>query len=168
MTALDFSVGTDIGRAYQRMPQWLPFGCHAWNKQDYCFWKPMIETYGYRLPEPQGRQAVHWRQRRLDGYVTQRVLRDCSNSRYAAMLARLEDFLPSKGRPIALWGAGQYGRVAMNLLAALGRNPVVVFDRNAMAGKDFEHVKMLLPNYDMIRQQHLFVIIATTSHAEEI
>jgi len=28
----------------------IPFGCHAWFKGSYSFWKPEIEKFGYKLP----------------------------------------------------------------------------------------------------------------------
>jgi hypothetical protein len=27
----------------------LPFGCHAWWKYDINFWKPFIESFGYKI-----------------------------------------------------------------------------------------------------------------------
>ena len=33
--ALEFAVQDDIMRAYRRMPEWMPFGCHYWNKPGY-------------------------------------------------------------------------------------------------------------------------------------
>ena len=44
LTALDFSVEWDIGHAYQRMPEWLPFGVHAWYPIGYQHWKLLIEN----------------------------------------------------------------------------------------------------------------------------
>jgi hypothetical protein len=46
-----------LGFSFERSPDYLykqnnnelPFGCHAWWKYDLSFWKPFIESYGYKL-----------------------------------------------------------------------------------------------------------------------
>lgn len=35
----------------------LPFGCHAWDRYDPLFWKPIIESFGYVLPPGTNRIA---------------------------------------------------------------------------------------------------------------
>ena len=57
--ALEFAVQDDIMHAYRRMPKWLPFGCHYWNKLGSIrFWGPIVAGYGYDLGEvPQKKLA---------------------------------------------------------------------------------------------------------------
>ena len=51
-TALQFAVQDDIMHSYRKMPQWLPFGCHYWNKPGSIrFWAPIVAGYGYDLGE---------------------------------------------------------------------------------------------------------------------
>lgn len=51
-TALEFAVQDDIMHAYRKMPQWLPFGCHYWNKPGSIrFWASIVTGYGYDLGE---------------------------------------------------------------------------------------------------------------------
>ena len=50
-------VAAEIAFAFEKEPQQLyqknngqlPFGCHAWEKYDLNFWKPIIEAHGYKL-----------------------------------------------------------------------------------------------------------------------
>jgi hypothetical protein len=37
-------------KAFEMLEGKLPFGCHAWEKREPDFWKPIIESYGYKLP----------------------------------------------------------------------------------------------------------------------
>ena len=47
--AMDFSIEMQPRRVYEMNGQRLPFGCHAWWKYDFEFWKPHIEAQGYQL-----------------------------------------------------------------------------------------------------------------------
>lgn len=47
--ALGFAVQDNVAHIYQRFDTVRPFGCHAWDKFDFDFWRPIIERYGYDL-----------------------------------------------------------------------------------------------------------------------
>ena len=46
--AVDFSFELDPRSAYENNGHRLPFGCHAWPGLDTEFWRPHIESFGYR------------------------------------------------------------------------------------------------------------------------
>ena len=165
-TALTFSVSEDVGHMHQKMPEEMPFGCHAWERLDYWSWKPLIERCGYRLPEPQGASAVHWRRRIVEQYVLRRILREKGRHSTAALQA-MKDFLPEE-RSIVLWGGGTYGKLALSLCRAVGREPVACFDKKADARRGIGQVPMVLPDMDRIRREHLFVFITTLKYEDEI
>lgn len=48
--AIEFSFENLPKKLYNINHSKLPFGCHAWFKYDYEFWKPFIEKYCYELP----------------------------------------------------------------------------------------------------------------------
>lgn len=48
--ALKFSFENSPGFLHVLNNNQLPFGCHAWYKYDYEFWKPFITAEGYKLP----------------------------------------------------------------------------------------------------------------------
>lgn len=47
--ALRFAFETEVRNCYLINDKQLPFGCHAWEKWDYSFWKSFIEREGYHL-----------------------------------------------------------------------------------------------------------------------
>lgn len=47
--ALQFSFEQDVRQCFQRNKNRLPFGCHAWEKYDFDFWRPIFEKRGYFL-----------------------------------------------------------------------------------------------------------------------
>ncbi len=47
--AIKFSFEVQPKRFFSENRQKLPFGCHAWIKYDYDFWKTHIESFGYKL-----------------------------------------------------------------------------------------------------------------------
>lgn len=165
-TALMFSVSEDTGRAHRKMPDNMPFGCHAWNRIDYWFWKPLIERYGYRLPEASGALAVHWKQRILEQYATVRVLREKSIHSAAALNAVRKLF--PEGRELAFWGGGRYGTLALRLCKSAGHLPKVVFDRNAVDGDSLEHVPVVPPDIKRGQCAHPFILVTTSKYEDEI
>ena len=49
--ALQFSFEQQVEECFGLNGYSLPFGCHAWGKYNFNFWKPYIEQQGYSLPE---------------------------------------------------------------------------------------------------------------------
>lgn len=47
--ALQFSFEQDVRQCYLQNKSRLPFGCHAWEKYDFDFWRPIFEERGYSL-----------------------------------------------------------------------------------------------------------------------
>lgn len=48
--AIEFSFENLPDKLYNLNSNKLPFGCHAWFKYNYKFWKPFITEFGYDLP----------------------------------------------------------------------------------------------------------------------
>lgn len=48
--AIEFSFENLPKKLYDLNNNKLPFGCHAWFKYDYQFWKPFLYKFGYELP----------------------------------------------------------------------------------------------------------------------
>lgn len=49
--ALCFSIEEPAEKMFYLNKKRLPFGCHAWNKISFSFWRPIIEKYGYEFLE---------------------------------------------------------------------------------------------------------------------
>lgn len=47
--ALKFSFEQDVRQCFEKNDFRLPFGCHAWEKYDFDFWRPIFEKKGYFL-----------------------------------------------------------------------------------------------------------------------
>ncbi len=47
--AMKFSFEVQPKRFFEENLRKLPFGCHAWIKYDFDFWKSHIESFGYKL-----------------------------------------------------------------------------------------------------------------------
>ena len=83
-------------------------------------------------------------------------------------MEELQSFLPKGNSPLALWGNGLYGSVMARLLRSMGREVVTVFDRKAKMGMFSEEIPVELPDFDKIREQNFFVIVATIVYEEAI
>lgn len=47
--ALKFSFELNPAKCYSLNNQHLPFGCHAWDKYDIGFWRPIFRQFGYEI-----------------------------------------------------------------------------------------------------------------------
>ena len=47
--ALAFAFEQDVRQCFKMNQNRLPFGCHAWEKYDFEFWKPVLKKMGYTL-----------------------------------------------------------------------------------------------------------------------
>lgn len=164
--AMDFAVEVDLGHAYRKIPIWMPFGCHAWSRIDYWFWKPVIEREGYQLPQPKGTQKIHQRLRRLECYIFKRILREDSKNSSIA-IGDFVKFLPSQ-RHFALWGIGVYGKGALKLCKKTKQSPFACFDRDATMKSETELTATIFPDIKKIRQKHLFIIVTALRYEDEI
>lgn len=162
--ALDFAVGTDVCHVYRRMPTWLPFGCHGWNWLDYWFWKPVIEAYGYALPEPKGRAAISWRRCRTEQYLVGRLLRP--TERYLAMAIAQRCFAIDK--KIAIWGWGRRGHEMYNLLTSIGVTVAAIIDRKADKTLQLDGVQVMRPDFARLRGTQLLVVVTTTKFEDAV
>lgn len=135
-TALLFSVENRVSHCYQKISAGgsLPFGCHAWEKADYPFWKPRIESYGYVLPDDAGsRMAIRYRKTMLQRYLLERVARICHRDRAAKAVRKV-----LSGDGYAIWGYGKDGRRLLRLLRSTGISVDCIMDR-ACSGREFRH-----------------------------
>ena len=148
------------------MPDWLPFGCHAWQKVDYQYWKPIIESYGYDLPEPFGINAIGSRKQIAIEYLFMRSPRANVN-RKRSMKNRMHSMLPCN-RALAVWGWGTFGKKGFNVSVSAGFDLSIIFDKKHEEGMWYRGAQFAAPNYKMIRDKNVFVIISTTKYEDEI
>jgi len=161
--ALEFSVDFDLFHCYRWMPEWLPFGCHAWNAIDYWHWRPILERYGYELPEPQGTAATEERRRVLERYLAERLLRPTASK--DILFVVLASIFPS-ARLLALWGWGTYGRLAFDLVQAGSREIAWIFDKRKSA--EDEGMPIMMPDVESVQNAQGFILVTTLDYEDEI
>ena len=107
----------------------LPFGVHMFPARDYSFWKPVIESCGYELPD-------------IESVVTRDVLEEERWDRYCSYfihyLSKTDDKFKEKIRKdlnldcnygYILWGYGKYGKRLLRALNKLDVRVEGIIDR---------------------------------------
>lgn len=163
-TALSFSVGADVAHVYQRMPEWLPFGCHAWYAIDYWHWKPIIEKQGYSLPDLTGLMMYSSRYQHVRLYVVSRYGRKDQNHLLEKILSR---FLNNR-RSVVIWGWGLYGKCCKNLLDLGGVLVDKVYDKEFSNETYKDDMRFMPIDIDLIKKSKEFVIVSTIKYEDDI
>ncbi|MCI8402870.1 MAG: hypothetical protein HFI38_12410 [Lachnospiraceae bacterium] len=107
--ALKFSFEQDVRQCYEQNNNELPFGCHAWEKYDFDFWRPVFEGRGYFLTDelPGGidceESFLRWDYHYLD--AEPEIVEQC-----------LDNLLGRKKCRIYVWGTGKIGEECCWLL----------------------------------------------------
>ena len=123
--ALEFAVENDVRHVYKNMPGKLPFGCHAWWITNYWHWKPIIENFGYLLPPPKAAQLKDTRFGYLERYVIRRLVR---KDNYNTCIDVIRRITPED--EYIVWGYGEYGKLAYDLLKISKKNVLAIIDKN--------------------------------------
>ena len=168
--ALSFSFEQEIEKCYHKNNEKLPFGCHAWERYHFNFWKPYIEQFGYELELPNSYDGED--DKKLAEYY-----KECrAYSKYMEHEYHREDlsaFLESvfgKGyEPLSVWGAGLYGREACNLLQDAGIEVDYILDNNQEKQNQiiYKHEVLSLDSYRK-RKKKASIIIAIKNHHREV
>lgn len=108
--ALQFAFERDVEKCYLLNGRRLPFGCHAWEKYDYNFWKPYIENEGYYPVIKNGECVDSGRD-----YC-------CLETDRAIIQKSCIQYLHSEGKDIYIWGSGIWGEECGWLLKKCGIN----------------------------------------------
>ncbi len=121
--ALAFAFEQDVRQCFEMNQKKLPFGCHAWEKYDFEFWKPVFEKMGYTLSiEPV--QGVD----RKNNY-----LRPCPHYLEAGeeiIKLCLGEVSEKRKNGISIFGCGDKGRECGWLLRHIGLPNVRYIDNN--------------------------------------
>lgn len=159
--ALDFALSADVAHAYEQMPRWLPFGCHAFDVVDYWHYQPIINGYGYNLPEPVGAKCMPTRRARVARYMVERLLRAENNNAAERVRTRLLTHIGAK--KVAIWGCGAYGLPLARLLAPRLH---CIYDRNAE--QRLNGVEQLPPEHKHLAQERFPIIVGALNRENEL
>ena len=111
----------------------LPFGLHAWSYCDYGFWKPIIESRGYKLPDE---NDVLYSDECRENYC------NMMHRWWNSITIADNDFIVnalglSKNDSYTIWGYGKYGKKVLSVFEKLGLTVEKVMDIKA------DDIKML-------------------------
>lgn len=156
--ALQFAFETDVDECYLLNGKHLPFGCHAWEKYNYNFWKPYIESAGY-------------------SYEIKSIgrLESCRDYRYLEtdkedIRESCKQYLHSEGREIYIWGTGMRGEECGWLLQKCEINNFHYVDvssirqQKTLWGISVESPEVLMKN----KKDNVVIIIAVKGKEKEI
>lgn len=166
--ALAFSFETHVRKCFEMNDKRLPFGCHAWERYDYLFWKPYIEEQGYDLSELEIETGSEDRMldKKLEGYKYR--LFDSMQTIPIVM----QKFLKRNGldqKHFTIWGAGKYGKQIVALFLQVGMKVDYVIDENDMlTGKTVYKVPIInFQTYKSISSDNV-IIVAVKKYIDEI
>lgn len=167
--ALQFSFERQVLRCFKRNNQQLPFGCHAWMRYNFKFWKPFIERYGYDLEDSsvyQGYEdeilAYKYKNDEINSFIWENIY--CN--------INIQDLLRNLfGRELEayiVFGAGYFGQEICNILERSNIKIKCVVDNN----KDLWEKnlgKYRVKNINQIRlDEEQGIIVAVKDHINEI
>lgn len=148
--ALKFAFECDVQECYALNGRKLPFGCHAWEKYDYDFWKPYIEDAGYILLEEH--------KDRLDSGRDYR----CLEIDRAIIRKNYEQYFGCQDKEIYIWGAGILGKECGWLLKKCGIDKFHYIDESSKKQGAFLW-DVLIETPEMLMEQNkedIVIIIA--------
>lgn len=153
--ALEFAFEQDVRQCFALNQNRLPFGCHAWEKYDFEFWRPVFEQKGYyftnRTTEEIDKKNHYQRSHAYYLEADQIVIKSC--------LAKLTQGRTSS---ICIFGAGEKGKECGWLLRHAGMEDILYVDNNPQIwGNRVWDIAIEPP--DILRkerQTNIFVIIS--------
>lgn len=110
--ALSFSFETNCSRCLELTGGKLPFGCHAWEKYEFEFWKPLIEKQGYAT------EVVLPKEFNVVDQI--RGMNDFFNQPNSNRISAKLPYTYNKDKGIYIWGVGQCGISLMHKLVESG------------------------------------------------
>lgn len=105
--ALKFAFETTVRKCYEKNGRKLPFGCHAWQKYDFSFYRNIFQESGYDVSNIKDGKWDLLRYNLLQDYST------ISEDKFKETLKLL---LPDVTKGIWIWGAGRIGKECCWLL----------------------------------------------------
>ena len=165
--AVHFSQEEEVRRCYRNgIKRQLPFGCHGWTKRTfYSYWKPIIESYGYYLPDIwPGDTMLGLRQASIARMLTNRIIRGEKRIKAKEVMRKMLD----NGKRYAIHGGGVDGVRCLKLLQSMGFSTGRVYDRHTKALSAPECKAEPLPIEEELKRSEEIIIIATFNYEHEV
>lgn len=157
--ALRFSIEEKVRIMMKESSGRIPFGCHAWERYDFRFWKPYIEEFGYSFSE-----EVHGDEdkRKEDQKPDKLAIPGEIVRKEVRAFTGLQDL------PVYIWGAGKIGK-EMVLFLRHSNIPVRCIDRDeALWNKELLDICIEPPDILLEDLQEKRIIVAVKKDKDEI
>lgn len=166
--ACEFSFETHVRKCFELNDRKLPFGCHAWERYDYSFWKPYIEEQGYDLSNLEVETGC-------EDAILDKTLEEEKYKLLDLMQiipTVVQRLLKRKGleqKHFIVWGAGKSGRYLVELFLKMGMSIDYVIDENKMI-EDETVYKVPVVNFQTYKSLNLdnIIIVAVKRFMNEI
>lgn len=163
--ATSFSMEANFGNCMESLKKGrLPFGTHSWIDTNYHLWKPVIEKFGYTLPDLEEVEFEDTTASDVDIWNFYRTIGSYSSWEKS----KQENFLKNihlSENSVCIYGAGADGRLCLNILRKIGLNAPCFFDKNSRE-KEYKGVPIVPPEVDKIAKSKLVIIASRTYEAE--
>lgn len=155
--ALSFAFERQVKQCFELNNRKIPFGCHAWERYDYDFWKPYIEKFGYEL----------------SGIVDKSGIEDLSNAEFYRQASLMQKFwafdqqihmVNADGRKVVVFGAGMYGKRTLHLLEHSKITVECIIDNNEAIQNEFVQGYMVCSPRMIKSHQEYFTIISMSGN----
>lgn len=159
--AMEFCVDFEVFGCYQKLPRWLPFACHAWQKK-LDVWQDIIESFGYVVgTEGTSKKDDAFLRNVLRGYVMERLCRTRTDNSLARKSVR--DAIVAHGF-LAFWGYGKEGRRWEQVFQSAECSPSLIFDRSAGNADS----RIVQPSREAVLSCGQMILITSTRYADAI
>lgn len=161
--AQSFAVDYDVRHLYNHIENDLPFLNHAWYKTDYNYWKPIIEKYGYIVPDVPEEKKIPMKWYLLTSVLMNRLLREKSRlpCEYLENIKRAFAF-----KECAVWGWGRMGKKYLEFLDMCSVEVLSIFDEK----KDgcYDNILVRYPYKNDLLKYRGRILVLTTKYEAEI
>ena len=159
--ALKFSFEKHVRKCFYLNGNKFPFGCHAWEKYDFGFWKPFFQHMGYNIETDI-----------IDG----NDVKCCNETDYHYLDVdkeiidrRITEIIEKIFTTVCIFGAGDMGKECCWLLRKCkGYNTVVVDNNSQLHKKRLWNMEIMPPEILNPMKKDVFIIIAVDQAKKEI
>lgn len=168
--ALQFSFEREVENCYEKNGRNIPFGCHAWERYNFRFWKPFIEKYGYKFYESEDVSGNEDVIRKGEYEHLSKVSFFWNNYKADMIKNQLSNLFTENGKEYVIFGAGLYG-IELSKWMENAKIQIKFFcDNNRqLVGKMINHKYLVFEPFRLMDyKDQVNIIIATTRYGEEV
>lgn len=157
--AVGFSIELFVRKMFELNQKRLPFGCHAWEKRDFSFWRPYFEREGYYVSG----NMVDEEDKRFCNRK-----KDILNISIETVGRGLKRLVNKDVKQIYVWGAGAKGKDWILFFRHAGFSVKCVDNNKEKWGKYLWDVPIESPEILQTMKKGALVIIAVKKYGDEI